>query len=100
MSQPASSSGPRPILDLLRERLEHGVRLRNDPDLTRDRLQTWSSLVRMQLQKIYGEGAAEIQYFSCDGILTGPSGRSATVRTVWIFRPEEQFPRFVTALPR
>lgn len=64
MSQPASSSGPRPILDLLRERVEHGVRLRNDPDLTRDRLQTWSSLVRMQLQKIYGEGTAEIQYFS------------------------------------
>jgi len=35
-----------------------------------------------------------------DGILTGPSGRSVPVRTVWIFRPEEQFPRFVTVLPR
>ena len=38
--------------------------------------------------------------FEVDGILTGPSGRSAAVRTVWIIRPEEQFPRFVTALPR
>lgn len=38
--------------------------------------------------------------FEIDGTLTGPSGRSAAVRTVWIFRPEEQFPRFVTALPR
>jgi len=35
-----------------------------------------------------------------DGILTGPSGRSVPVRTVWIFRLEEQFPRFVTVLPR
>lgn len=38
--------------------------------------------------------------FELDGILTVPSGRSAAVRTVWIFRPEEQLPRFVTALPR
>lgn len=38
--------------------------------------------------------------FEVDGILIGPSGRSAAVRTVWIIRPEEQFPRFVTALPR
>ena len=38
--------------------------------------------------------------FEIDGILTRSSGRSAAVRTVWIFRPEEQFPRFVTALPR
>ena len=38
--------------------------------------------------------------FEVDGILTGPSGRSAAVGTVWIFRPEEQFPRFITAFPR
>ena len=37
--------------------------------------------------------------FELDGILTGLSGRSAAVGTVWIFRPQEQFPRFVTALP-
>ena len=35
-----------------------------------------------------------------DGILNGPSGRSAAVRTVWILFPEEQSPRFVTAFPR
>jgi hypothetical protein len=26
--------------------------------------------------------------FEVDGILTGPSGRSVAVRTLWIFRPE------------
>jgi hypothetical protein len=38
--------------------------------------------------------------FDVDGILTAPSGRSATVRTVWIIRAEEDFPRLVTVLPR
>ena len=38
--------------------------------------------------------------FELDGILNGPSGRSAAVRTVWILFPEEQSPRFVTAFPR
>lgn len=64
MSQQESNTGPKAILDLLCQRLEHGVCLRNDPVLTRDRVQTWSSLVREQLQKIYGKRTAEIQYFS------------------------------------
>ncbi len=38
--------------------------------------------------------------FELDGILIGPSGRSAEVRTVWILRTDEQSPRFVTAFPR
>ena len=38
--------------------------------------------------------------FEVDGILIGPSGRSAAVGTVWILRMEDQFPRFVTAFPR
>ncbi len=38
--------------------------------------------------------------FEVDGILTGPSGRSAMVRTAWIVRADEQFPRLVTAFPR
>ncbi len=38
--------------------------------------------------------------FEVDGILTGPSGRSADVRTVWIIRAREDSPRFVTAFPR
>ena len=38
--------------------------------------------------------------FEVDGILTGPSGRSAEIRTVWIIRTTEDSPRFVTAFPR
>jgi hypothetical protein len=33
-------------------------------------------------------------------ILVGPSGRSATVLTVWIVRHGEDFPRFITAFPQ
>ena len=38
--------------------------------------------------------------FEVDGILTTPSGRLATVRTVWLIRTEEDFPRLVTVFPR
>jgi len=38
--------------------------------------------------------------FQVDGILTGPLGRSADVRTVWIVGAAEDLPRFVTAFPR
>ena len=38
--------------------------------------------------------------FEVDGILTAPSRRSAMVRTVWIIRAEEDFPRLVTVFPR
>jgi hypothetical protein len=38
--------------------------------------------------------------FEVDGILTAPSGRSAGVRTVWIIRAGEDFPRLVTVFPR
>lgn len=38
--------------------------------------------------------------FEVDGILKGPSGRLADVRTVWIIRATEDSPRFVTAFPR
>ena len=40
------------------------------------------------------------QKFEVGGILTGPSGRSVPVRTVWIVRSADQAPRFVTAFPR
>ena len=40
------------------------------------------------------------QTFKVDGILTGPSGRSADVGSVWIIRATEDSPRFVTAFPR
>lgn len=38
--------------------------------------------------------------FEVDGILIGPSGRSATVRSVWIIRAEEDIPRLITVFPR
>jgi hypothetical protein len=38
--------------------------------------------------------------FEVDGILTGPSGRSATVRSIWIIRAQEDSPRLVTVFPR
>lgn len=40
------------------------------------------------------------QTFEVDGMLTGPLGRSADVRTIWIIRTSENVPRFVTAFPR
>ena len=38
--------------------------------------------------------------FDLDGILTGPSGRSAAVRMVWMLRIGEEIPRLVTVMPR
>lgn len=40
------------------------------------------------------------QTFEVDGMLTGPLGRSASVRTVWIIHASREVPRFVTAFPR
>ena len=47
-----------------------------------------------------GKPSAFGQMFEVDGILIGPSGRSADVKTVWIVRANEDSPRFVTAFPR
>ena len=38
--------------------------------------------------------------FEVNGILTGPNGRSADIRTIWLVRSEDEAPRFVTAYPR
>ena len=38
--------------------------------------------------------------FEVDGTPTGPGGRSAAVRTVWIVRALDEAPRLVTANPR
>src|SRR3954447_11450909 len=47
-----------------------------------------------RLGKVSSETAiAYGRKFEVDGILTGPSGRSATVRSVWIIRTGEDFPR-------
>jgi hypothetical protein len=37
--------------------------------------------------------------YEVPAILTGPSGRSAAVLTVWIVRHGEEIPRLVTAMP-
>jgi hypothetical protein len=34
-----------------------------------------------------------------EGTLTGPAGRSARIRTVWIIEPPQPYPRLVTAHP-
>ena len=47
-----------------------------------------------------GKPSAFGHTFEVDGILMGPSGRSADVMTVWIIRANEDSPRFVTAFPR
>jgi hypothetical protein len=47
-----------------------------------------------------GKASAFGRMFEVDGILTGPSGRPAFVKTVWIVRANEDAPRFVTAFPR
>ncbi len=39
------------------------------------------------------------QKYEVHGTLSGPSGRSASIVTVWIVRGGEDVPRFVTALP-
>ena len=46
-----------------------------------------------------GQPSAYGLKYEVDGRLTGPSGRSAPVRTVWIVGAEGT-PRFVTAFPR
>jgi len=35
-----------------------------------------------------------------DGVLRGPNGRTALVRTVWIREPGNERPRLITAYPR
>jgi hypothetical protein len=38
--------------------------------------------------------------FEVGGILTGPNGKSADFRTIWLLEAEDEAPRFVTAYPR
>ena len=49
---------------------------------------------------VAGQPSAYGRKYEVDGILTGPSGRSMPVRTVWIVRPADRVPRLVTAFPR
>lgn len=65
-------------------------------ELLRDNLLTLARTAPATLGKPSPFG----QTFEVDGMLTGPLGRSAEVRTVWIIRASEDVPRFVTAFPR
>lgn len=47
-----------------------------------------------------GQPSAFGQKVEVNGILVGPSGRSGEFTTVWLLRTGEDFPRFVTAIPR
>jgi hypothetical protein len=47
----------------------------------------------------FGKDSPYGQKYEVRGNLTGPSGRSAGVLTVWIIRHGGTFPQFVTAFP-
>jgi hypothetical protein len=65
-------------------------------ELLRDDLQALARSGRATSAKLSPFG----RIIEVDGILTGPSERSAGVRSVWIIRATEDAPRFVTAFPR
>ena len=46
-----------------------------------------------------GEHTSYGQKYAIRGTLVGPSGGSADIVSVWVMRPGEEFPRFVTAYP-
>ena len=46
-----------------------------------------------------GQPSGYGQKYEASGTLIGPNGRKARVTTVWVIRPDEQVPRFVTAFP-
>ena len=46
-----------------------------------------------------GQASEYGQKYEIRGILTGPSGRSAEIVSVWIILSGEDFPRFVTSYP-
>jgi len=65
----------------------------------------WQRL-RLDLEKLASEATPRLlnsglfgQKFELRGILKTPSGRPLRIVTIWIDRPGESFPRFVTAFP-
>ena len=47
-----------------------------------------------------GQASPYGRKFEVSGKLTGPSGRARQITTVWLMKPEEAAPKFVTAFPR
>jgi uncharacterized protein DUF6883 len=67
--------------------------------------ESWQTLAA-DLRRHATENAADAgvpnaygQKYEVNGILTGPTGRTAALVSVWIVLNEEDFPRFVTAFP-
>ena len=48
---------------------------------------------------VIGQNSVYGQKYEVSGRLIGPNGRSAQFMTVWLVRPEEPAPKFVTAFP-
>lgn len=68
------------------------------------RLEEWSVLEQDIRALLEGHAAktdrtAYGQKYEVRGVITGPSGRTADIVTVWIIRHGEDVPRFVTAHP-
>jgi hypothetical protein len=65
--------------------------------------ENWAELARDLLplrgDAVQGKFSRFGNKYEVPAILTGPSGRSAAVLTVWIVRHGEEVPRLVTALP-
>jgi hypothetical protein len=64
------------------------------PELQRDLLQ-----IAVRGDAVQGKFSRFGNKYEVPAILTGPSGRSAAVLTVWIVRHGEEIPRLVTAMP-
>lgn len=64
MASTPPSSEPTPIIEILQRFLEGGIAHSKNESLTRDGLQTWNSLVRNQLQRIWGKNAPAMAYFA------------------------------------
>lgn len=52
-----------------------------------------------QAEAVSADAPAHGQKFTIRAILSGPTGKSAAVVSVWVIRRGEQVPRFVTAYP-
>lgn len=51
-------------------------------------------------EAVPGQSSPFGRKFEVSGMLTGPSGHSAVVRSVWIIENDDAPPRFITAFPR
>ena len=50
-------------------------------------------------QPVLGKDSGYGQKYEVSGTLTGPNGKQARIKTVWLVSLDETAPRFVTAFP-